>query len=165
MQRPFLPILILVCYYGATANTWQQSGLPKTDEPPGQVNTSASGRLILDFVNQRRLEAPPKVERSGSSQIEPNKPPMELRPSALAQQGTSLFRASPAESHVTTVPSGWFRKTVYAWSAGDYPLLAHQVRTAFWKGLPWGLFALGLLLSAYLERRRRRGPIAQSPLR
>lgn len=163
MQRPFLSTLILVCFYGATANAWQQSGLTKTDGPPGQVNTSASGRLILDLINQRRLEAPPegpKGEGSGASQIEPNKPPMELRLSPLAQQGTGLLRTSPAEPQVTTIPSGWFRRTVYAWSVGDYPLLAHQVRTAFWKGLPWGLVAFGLLLSAYLERRRRRGPIA-----
>lgn len=89
-----------------------------------------------------------------------------LRHSLLTQQSTRLplpgqpmgapQAAMQAETQATTVPSGWLRKTVYAWSVGDNNLLAHQFGAALAKILPWGAVFLAILLTRYVVRTGRR---------
>ncbi len=173
MKRQLLPILILVSAFSMTTHGRQPSDLLGADEPPRQVDNPSTGSQILDLINQRRDQASSQ-EGNGQSQTEQNDAPVELRPSPLTQQGSgSLARpseqlgpptaAAPAETQMTTIPSGWFRRTAYAWSVGDNQLLTHQVATAFWKALPWGVLISAILLSAYLERRRRE-PKPKHPL-
>ncbi len=102
---------------------------------------------------------------SGNFQQEEKNALPELRVSLLTQQGSGLLSQkshdvdnlveSPPTPTPVVIPNGWFRKTAYAWSVGDYFLLGNQLRTACLKAAPWIAILFAILLSGYLQRRKQ----------
>lgn len=166
MKQLFLCLFTLVSSVSCiNANAWQSSELTFETPSQGQDNTNLTARQILDIINRRQVQQMQDTHPDAPP-FDPSKSEIELRPSRLILQGTGPLKAEIQEGNsqafsassiaqTTHIPSGWFRKTAYAWSVGDNQLLAYQLGAGFAMILPWACIVFAILLSEYLERRKR----------
>lgn len=161
MKYLFFPILVLVGIVSLDAKAWQDSHLTPEAHPRRLEGSPLTAGQSFDPFCHSQGQVFQENPSEQSPTAQPNAP-TKLRLSFLTQQRTGLLSrpgqgtglptgAHPVETP-PTVPDGWFKKTAFAWSVGDYNQVVDQIRTTL--KMNWLCWLWAAVVSAILWRDR-----------